>query len=56
MYKYCKSECEFKGSKNKKLSYRCSEWNKKQLKPINRLIKKFPNTDFALILTSLFCY
>ena len=40
-----KSECEFKGSKNNKLSYRCREFKKKQLKPINGLIKQFSNTD-----------
>ena len=45
----CKSECEFKGSRNNNLFYRCSECKKKQLKPINGLIKKFPNTH-------KFCY
>ena len=39
-----KSECEFQGLKNNKLSYNCKECRKKQLKPINGLIKKFPNT------------
>ena len=38
-----KSECEFKELKNNKLSYNCKECRKK-LKPINGLIKKFPNT------------
>ena len=38
-----KSECEFKELKNNKLSYNCKEYRKK-LKPINGLIKKFPNT------------
>ena len=33
----------FKGLKNK-LFYNCKECRKKQLKPINGLIKKFPNT------------
>ena len=42
--KNCKPECEFKGLKNNKLSYNCKECRKKQLKPINGLIKKFPNT------------
>ena len=42
--KNCKSECEFKGLKNNKLSYNCKGCIKKQLKPINGLIKKFPNT------------
>ena len=39
-------ECEYelKWLKNKKLSYNCKECKKKQLKPINGLIKKFPNT------------
>ena len=32
----------FKGLKNK-LFYKCTECRKKQLKPINGLIKKFPN-------------
>ena len=40
----CKSECEFKGLKNNNLSYSCKECRKKQLKPTNGLIKKFPNT------------
>ena len=38
-----KSECEFKELKNNKLSYNCRV-QKKKLKPINGLIKKFPNT------------
>ena len=38
-----KSECEFKELKNNKLSYNCKKCRKK-LKPINGLIKKFPNT------------
>ena len=41
-----KSKRQFKGLKNNKLSYNykeCRKKNKKQLKPINRLIKKFPN-------------
>ena len=42
--KNCKSECEFKGLKNNKLSYNCKGCIKKQLQPINGLIKKFPNT------------
>ena len=37
-------EYELKWLKNKKLSYNCKECKKKQLKPINGLIKKFPNT------------
>ena len=40
-----KSECEFKGPKNIKVSYNCNGCGKKQLKLINRLIKKFPNTQ-----------
>ena len=42
--KKCKSECEFNGLKNDKLFYNCKESRKKQLKSINKLIKKFPNT------------
>ena len=42
--KNCKSECELKKLKNNKVSYNCKECRKKQLKPINGLIKKFPNT------------
>ena len=42
--KNCKSECEFKGLKKNKISYNCKGCRKKQLKPINGLIKKFPNT------------
>ena len=38
-----KSQCKFKGSKNK-LSYNCKECREKQLKQINGLIKKFLNT------------
>ena len=41
--KNCKSECEFNELKNTELSYNCKECRKKQLKPINGLIKKFPN-------------
>ena len=40
----CESECGFKGPKNDKLSYNCQDCKKKKLKPINRLIAKFPNT------------
>ena len=43
--KNCKSECEFKGLKNNNFSYNCKECRKKQLKPINELIKKFSNID-----------
>ena len=39
-----KSDCEFKGLKNNKISCNCKDCRKKQLKPINRLIEKFPNT------------
>ena len=42
--KNCKSECEFKGLQNNNLCYSCKECRKKQLKPTNGLIKKFPNT------------
>ena len=39
--KNIKSECEFIGLKNNKLSYKCKECEKIWLKPLNRLIKKF---------------
>ena len=42
--KNIKSECEFIGFKNNRLNYRCKECNGKSAKPINDLIKKFPNT------------
>ena len=42
--KNCKSECKFKGLKNKTFSYSCNECKTKQLKTINGLIKKFLNT------------
>ena len=56
--KNCKYECEFKGLKNNILSYNYKECRKKQMKSINGLFKKFPNTfKFSImILTSLFCY
>ena len=55
--KNCKSECEFKRLKKNNLPYNCKVCIKKQLKPINGLIKKFPNTSFEImILTILFCY
>ena len=41
--KNIKSECEFIGLKNNKLSYKCKECEKIWLKPVNRSIKKFPN-------------
>ena len=45
IYKSCKSVCEFIEFKNNRLRYNCYECKKKiQLKPINELIKKFPNT------------
>ena len=43
--KNCKSECEFKGLKNNKISYNCKECRKKTVKTKNGLIKKFPNTN-----------
>ena len=42
--KNIKSECEFIGFKNNRLNYRCKECNGKSARPINDLIKKFPNT------------
>ena len=38
-----KSVCTFIGLKNNKLNYECKECKKRWLKPINGLIKKFPN-------------
>ena len=35
--------CDFIGLKNNKLRYKCEECKKIWLKPINGLIKKFPN-------------
>ena len=40
--KNIKSECEFIGSKNNRLNYRCKEGNGTSTKPINELIKTFP--------------
>ena len=37
------SECEFINIKDNRLRYKCKESNKKSNKPINGLIKKFPN-------------
>ena len=42
--KNCKSMCAFIGLKNKKLHYECNKCKKRQLNPINGLIKKFSNT------------
>ena len=39
--KNCKSKCDLMGFNNNKLYYKCNECKKRQLKPINRLIKKF---------------
>ena len=41
--KECKS-CNFTGIKNNILHYKCKECNDESFKPINGLIKKFPNT------------
>ena len=41
--KNCESKCDFIGLKNNKLHYKCNECEKRQLKPINGLIKKFSN-------------
>ena len=38
-----KSACNFIGLKNNKLNYKCKECKKRWLKPVNGLIKKFPN-------------
>ena len=39
--KNIKSECDFMGIKDNQLSYKCKKCNKKWLKPVNELIKKF---------------
>ena len=36
--------CDFIGVKNDRLHYECNKCKKRQLKPINGLIKKFSNT------------
>ena len=38
-----KSLCNLIGLRNKKLNYECKEYKKRSLKPINEVIKKFPN-------------
>ena len=38
-----KLACNFIGLKNNKWNYECKECKKRLLKPINQLIKKFPN-------------
>ena len=38
-----KSVCDFIGLKNNKLNYECKKCRKIWLKPVNGLIKKFPN-------------
>ena len=38
-----KSVCNFIGLKNNKLNYKCKEYKIRWLKPVNWLIKKFPN-------------
>ena len=56
--KNCKSECDFKRLKNNNFLIIAKSLEKKQLKIINGLIKKFPeiHINFAImILTSLFC-
>ena len=42
--KNCKLKCGFIGLKNNKLHYKYNDCKKRQLKPINGLIKKFSNT------------
>ena len=42
--KNCEFKCDFIGLKNNNLRYKCNECKKRQLKPINGLIKKFSNT------------
>ena len=59
------TKCEVKGLKNNKLSYKCKECRKRQVKPINGLIKKFLNTykfcngdinEFVLLLKTVFIH
>ena len=59
--KIIKSECEFIGFKNNRLTYRCKECNGISTKSINELAEKFPNfqthINFVMvILINLFCY
>ena len=56
--KNIKSECEFIGSKNNRLNYRCKECRGKSTKPISGLIKSFrAYINFVMvILINLFCY
>ena len=42
--KNCESKCDLIGLKNNKLYYKCNKCKKRQLKTINRLIKKLSNT------------
>ena len=42
--KSCRSKCDFIGIENNKLHYEYKKCGKRQLKPINGLIKKFSNT------------
>ena len=42
--KSCRSKCDFIGTENNKLHYEYKKCGKRQLKPINGLIKKFSNT------------
>ena len=56
--KNIKSECEFIGSKNNRLNYRCKECKGKSTKPISGLIESFrAYINFVMvILINLFCY
>ena len=56
--KNIKSECEFTGSKNNRLNYRCKECRGKSTKPISGLIESFrAYINFVMvILINLFCY
>ena len=56
------SECNFIRIKNNRLHYKCKECNDESHKPINALIKNFPNTYrfcnkfvMILLLINLFC-
>ena len=56
--KNIKSECEFIGSENNRLNYRCKECKGKSTKPISGLIESFrAYINFVMvILINLFCY
>ena len=50
-----KSVCNFIMLKNNKLNNECKECKKRWLKPVNGLIKNFPNTYQFCNVKTLFC-